>query len=76
VLDFLTSTDVGRLVPPLDEDDAVSQTSEWDHWERREWEEEQGMEAEELGAVGGSGAEEERPLFLPMPPFMVLADEE
>jgi len=76
VLDFLTSTDVGRLVPPLEEGDAGSQTSEWELRERWEREEEQGAEAEELGAAGGSGAEGERPLFLPTLSFMVSADEE
>ena len=36
VLDFLTSTDVGRLVPPLEENGAGSQASEWELRERRE----------------------------------------
>ena len=36
VLDFLTSTDVGRLVPPEEETDAVGEVSEA---EIREWEE-------------------------------------
>ena len=77
VLDFLSSTDVGRLVPPLDkEGDAGSEVSEWKLRERWEREEEQEAEAEELGAAGGSGAGEERPLFLPTPSFMVSADEE
>jgi len=71
VLGFLTSTDVGRLVLPLEEDGAGSQASDW---EFREREEEQ--EAEELGAAGGSGAGEERPPFLPTHPFMASADEE
>jgi len=61
VLDFLTSTDVGRRVPAAE--DTVSELSEQ---ELREWEEEQGAEAEELG-VG------ELPLFLPTPDFMVSA---
>ena len=39
-------------------------------------EEEREAEAEELGALGGLGAREERPLFLPTPPFMASADEE
>ena len=56
VLDFLSTTDVGRLVPAGD--DAGSEVSEW---ERREREEEWRVEAEELGAG------EEPPLFLPMP---------
>ena len=62
VLDFLSSTDVGRLVPPLEEEgDAGSEVSEWELRERREREEEREAEAEELGA----GREE--PLFLPTP---------
>jgi len=40
VLDFLTATDVGRLVPPVEEDGAGSQTSEWELRERQEREEE------------------------------------
>jgi len=68
VLDFLTVTDVGRLVPPVEEDGAGSQASEWEHWERREQEEEQEAEAEELGAVGGSGAGEELRCSCPRPP--------
>ena len=76
VLDFLTSTDVGRLVPPLDGDGARGQASEWELQERREEEEEQEAEAEELGAAGGSGAGEERPLIPPTPSFLASADEE
>ena len=76
VLDFLTATDVGRLVPPVEEDGAGSQTSEWELRERREQEEEQEAEAEELGAAGGAGAGEELPLFLPTPSFMASAGEE
>ena len=64
VLDFLFSTDVGRRVP-AEEDDTVSAVSEL---EVREWLEEQGVEAEELGR-------EEPPLFLPMPDFMASAGE-
>ena len=48
VLDFLTSTDVGRRGPA--EEDAVSEVSEA---VVREWEE--GQEAKELGAGGGEG---------------------
>ena len=55
-LDFLSATDVGRLVPA--EGDAGSEVSEW---ERREREEERRVEAEELGAG------EDLPLFLPTP---------
>jgi len=49
VLDFLSSTDVGRRVPAEAEDDAVSTVSEL---EEREWLEEQGAGAEEPGAGG------------------------
>jgi len=55
VLDFLFSTDVGRLVPPVEESDAGSEVSEWELRERREREEEREAEAEELGAAGGLG---------------------
>jgi len=52
VLDFLSSTDVGRLVPPLKEkDDAGSEVSEWELRERQERQEEREGEAEALGAV-------------------------
>jgi hypothetical protein len=71
VLDFLSTTDVGRQVPPPAKDDAQSEASEWELQERREGEEERRVEAEELGAGG-----EEQPLFLPTPSFMVSAEEE
>ena len=73
VLDFLTAMDVGRLVPPVEEDGAGSKTSEWELRERREPEEEQEAETEELGAAGGLGAGEELPLFLHTASFMALA---
>jgi len=62
VLDFLSTTDVGRRVP-AEEDDAVSAVSKL---EVREWLEEQGAGAEDLGAGG-------TPLFLPTPEFMASA---
>ena len=62
VLDYLSSTDVGRRVP-AEEEDAVSAVSEL---EVREWLEEQGAGAEELGG-------KEPPLFLPTPEFMASA---
>ena len=65
VLDFLATTDVGRLAPPLEGEDAVSAVSEL---EVREWLEEQGAEAEEPDGGG------EQPLFLPMPDFMASPD--
>ena len=49
VLDFLSSTDIGRRVPAEAEDDAVSAVSEL---EVREWLEERGAGAEEPGAGG------------------------
>jgi len=67
VLDFLSSTDVGRRAPAETEDDAVGAVSEL---EVREWPEEQGAGAEELGAGGG-----EPQLFLPTPDFMASAGE-
>jgi len=62
VLDFLSSTDVGRRVPG-EEDDAVSAVSELELRERRE---EQGAGAQEAVAGGP-------PLFLPTPDFMAPA---
>jgi len=50
VLDFLYSTEVGRLVPPRGENDPGGELPEA---ELREWEE--GQEAEELFAGGGGG---------------------
>jgi len=49
VLDYLSSTDVGRRVPAEAEDDAVGAVSEL---EVREWLEEQGAGAEEAGDGG------------------------
>ena len=49
---------------PNEGEDTVSEVSEA---ELREWEDEQGAEAEELGAGG------ELPLFLPTPDFMASA---
>jgi ribonuclease HI len=70
VLDFLSTTDVGRRVPAPAEEDAQSEASEWELRERREREEERRAEAE------GLGAEVEEPLFLPTPAFMASAEEE
>ena len=66
VLDFLSTTDVGRLVPPEYEGDAGSKVSEWKLRERQEREEERGAEAAVLGAGEELGGEEQ-PLFLPTP---------
>jgi len=77
VLDFLSSTDVGRLVPPLKEEgDAGSGVSEWELRDRRERQEEREGEVEALGAVDDMGDGEERPLFLATPSFMGSAGEE
>jgi len=73
VLDFLSSTDVGRLVPPVEESGAGSEVSEEELRERRDREEERA--AEPLGAAGEMGAWEELPLFLPTPSFMASAGE-
>jgi len=60
VLDSLSATDVGMLVPA--EEDAGSKVSEWELRGLREREEER--RAEELGAAGGLGVGEELPLLL------------
>jgi hypothetical protein len=70
VLNFLSTTDVGRRVPTPAGDDAQSEVSEWELRERRERKEERRLEAEELGAGG-----EEQPLSLPAPCFMASAEE-
>ena len=60
MLDFLSSTDVGKVVPAVEvEDDAGSESSEWELRERREREEEMEAEAETLGAGGEAGDREE-----------------
>ena len=46
MLDFLSTTDVGSLVPPLPEGDARSEASEWKLQECREQEEKHEAEAE------------------------------
>jgi len=77
VLDILSSTDVGRLVPPLEErGDAGSEVSEWELRERRERQEEREEEAEALGAEDEMDAGEGLPLFLPTPSFMASAGED
>jgi len=71
VLDILSTTDVGRLLPA--EEDAGSEVLEREHREHREHreqEEERRAEAEELGAG------EELPLFLPTPSFMASAEDD
>jgi hypothetical protein len=71
-LDFLSTTDVGRRVPPPAEDDAQSEASEWELLEQRGKEEERRQNAEWLGAE----VEEELLLFLSTPSFTVFAEEE
>jgi len=73
VLDFLSTTDVGRLVPA--EEGAGSEVSEWELQECRVREEERRADAEGLGAAEELGTREELPLFLPTPSFMASADE-
>jgi len=75
VLDFLSSADVGRLVPPL-KSDTGSQVSEWELRDRQERGEEREAEAEERAAAGELGAEEELPEFLPTPSLMASAEGE
>ena len=75
VLDFLSSTDVGKTVPAVEvEGDAGSEASEWELRERAEREAErraEGLDAEDEGEAG-----EEHRLFLPTPPFMASASAE
>jgi len=75
VLDFLSSTDVGKIVPAAEEDSAGSETSEWELRERREREEEREAEAEALGAEDGGDDWKEHRLFLPTPSFMASAED-
>jgi len=76
VLDFLSSTDVGKIVPAVETDAEGSEASEWELRERREREEEMETEAQVLGAEEEGDAGDEQQLFLPTPPFMVSAGEE
>jgi ribonuclease HI len=76
ILDFLSSTDVGKIVPAVEVDDTGSEVSEWELRERKEREEEMEVEAVALGAEDEGDIGEEYRLFLPTPPFMVLAGEE
>ena len=78
-VDFLSTTDVGRLVPALAEKDAQSEASEWEFRERREREEERSVEAEKLGAEGdvrrtgvGYGGGLSFPLLL-LPSFLAIS---
>jgi hypothetical protein len=64
VLGFLSTTDVGRPVPALVEEDAQCEVSEWELRERREREGEWRLEAEELGDQGEEQAA--------VPPYALL----
>jgi len=73
ILDFLSSTDVGKTVPPgAEEEDGGSEASEGELRERAELED--GKWAEERGAEDERGAGEGSPLFLPTPPFMASVE--
>jgi hypothetical protein len=63
ILDFFSTTHVGRLVPTPAGQDAQSEASEHELRERQER-----QEAEETGALGV-----EQQLFLPTPSFMASA---
>jgi len=77
VLDFLSSTDVGKVVPTAEvEDNAESDASEGELRERGEREEEREAEVGELGAEDDRDAGEEHWLFLPTLPFTASAEEE
>ena len=75
-MDFLSSTDVGKIVPAVEVDDTGSEVSEWELRERKEREEEMEVEAVALGAEDEGDIGEEYQLLLPTPPFMVPAVEE
>jgi len=66
VLDLLSTTGVGRLVP--DEEDAGSEVSKWKLREHRE--------REERSWVSRGSWLLEGPLFIPTPSFMASAEEE
>ena len=75
VLGFLSSTDVGRRVPEVEQNDAVSVVSQL---EVQEWLEEQGA-----GRAPGTPCRQPppsppwgTPLFLPTPDFMAPAETE
>jgi hypothetical protein len=77
VLDFLSSTDVGKIVPTAEvEDNVESEVSEGERGEKGEREEEREAEVGELGAGDDRDAGEERWLLLPTPPLTASAEEE
>ena len=72
VLDFLSSTDVSKIVPTADvEDNAGGGASEGELREKGEREEEREPEVVALGTGNDGQAREEHRLFLLTPPFMV-----
>jgi len=73
VLDFLATTDVGRLVPG--DEAAGSEASEWELRERLEREEERRVEERAVGVEDEGEGDRERPLFLPTLAFWVSAEE-
>jgi hypothetical protein len=76
MLDFLSSTDVGKIVPTAEvEDNAGSEASEWELRARGEREEEREAEVGALGAGDDGEAREGHRLFLPTPPFTAPAEE-
>jgi len=52
VLDLLSSTDMGRLVPPLEDSNAAIEALNWELRELRALEEKREAEAYELGSEG------------------------
>jgi len=71
LLDFLSLTDIGKIVPVEEGNDVESEVSEWELRKRAEQEEERRVEAETLGMEV-----EEPPLFLSTPPFMASEEVE
>ena len=81
VLDFLASMDVGKVVPAVEvEDDAGSESSEWELRKSREREEEREREAVAValgaGVLGTRRATGRNPRCSFQPPFMASAGEE
>ena len=77
MLEFLSSTDVGKIAPAVEEDaDGGSEVSGWELRERRERGEEREEQAEALGAEDEGEAGVEHRLFLPTRSFMASAEEE
>jgi len=73
VLNFLSSTEVGKTVPAVEEG-AESEASEGELRERAELEAERRAEEPDTEGEGEAGGEHQ--LFLPTPPFMASAEAE